>query len=81
MKHAKKTQTRSITMNLMQEDLARAHIRERLDRARAERRGRHLARAQKLARKAEQTAHAAKLHLARAQLSHPLPATPTTKPR
>ncbi len=53
-------------MNLMYEDLARAHSRERLDKARAERRGRHLARAQRLARQAERAAHAAKLHLARA---------------
>jgi hypothetical protein len=68
-------------MNLMQEDVARAYIRERLDRARAERRGRHLALARKLARKAEQAAHAATLHLARAQFSHPLPATSTTRPR
>jgi hypothetical protein len=61
-----KTQIRSITMNLMYEDLARAHSRERLDKARAERRSLHLARAQRLARQAERAAHAAKLHLARA---------------
>jgi hypothetical protein len=61
-----KTQIRSIIMNLMYEELARAHSRERLDQARAERRGHHLARAQRLARQAERAAHAAKLHLARA---------------
>jgi hypothetical protein len=61
-----KTQIRSIIMNLMYEELARAHSRERLNQARAERRGRHLARAQRLARQAERAAHAAKLHLARA---------------
>jgi hypothetical protein len=65
-KPATKTQTRSITMNLLYEDLARAHSRERLEQARAERLGRHLARAQRLARQAERAAQAAKLHLARA---------------
>jgi hypothetical protein len=53
-------------MNLLYEDLARAHSRERLEQARAERLGRHLARAQRLARQAERAAQAAKLHLARA---------------
>jgi hypothetical protein len=66
MNNTTKTQTRSTIMNLMYEDLARAHSRERLDMARAERRGRHLARAQRLARQAERAAYAAKLHLARA---------------
>jgi hypothetical protein len=66
MNNTTKTQTRSIIMNLMYEELARAHSRERLDQARADRRGRHLARAQRLARQAEQAARAAKLHLARA---------------
>lgn len=68
-------------MNLMHEDLAREQIRERLDRARAERRGRHLALAQKHARQAERAARAARLHLARAQFSNPLPATSTTWPK
>ncbi|HYJ69923.1 MAG TPA: hypothetical protein VEX15_19895 [Nocardioidaceae bacterium] len=53
-------------MNLMYEELARAHSRERLDNARAERRSLHLARARRLARRAERSAQAAKLHLARA---------------
>jgi hypothetical protein len=66
MKQNTKTHTRSKIMNLMHEDLARAHTRERLDKARAERQGWHLARAQRLARQAERAAHAAKLHLARA---------------
>ena len=68
-------------MNHMHEDLARAYIRERLDRARAERQGRYLALAEKRSRQAEQAAHAAKLHLARARLSHPLSATSSTRPR
>lgn len=66
MNHTTKSQTRSIIMNLMHEDLARAHTRERLDKARAQRRSHHLAQAQRLARQAERAAHAAKLHLARA---------------
>jgi hypothetical protein len=69
MKHTTKTQTRSSIMNLLYEDLARAHSRERLEHAAAERRGRHLARAQRLARQADRAvrkAQAAKLRLARA---------------
>ncbi|MGI8613361.1 MAG: hypothetical protein ACR2KL_05370 [Nocardioidaceae bacterium] len=53
-------------MNTLHEDLARAHSRERLRRARSMRQGHHLARAQRLARRAERAAHAAKLHLSRA---------------
>jgi hypothetical protein len=56
-------------MNLLHEDLARAHSRERLANARDERRGLHLARAQRLARQADRAARkarAAKLRLARA---------------
>ena len=62
MKKTTKTQTRSSIMNLLYEDLARAHSRERLAQARADRRVRHLARAQRLARQAERGAHAAKIH-------------------
>ena len=65
MKQTTKTQTRSSIMNLLYEDLARAHSRERLDKARAERRSLHMARAQRLARQAERAAHAAERHLAR----------------
>jgi len=66
MRQTTSTQIRSIIMNLLYEDLARAHSRERLAQAEAERRGRYLARAQRLSRRAERAAHAAKLHLARA---------------
>ena len=51
-------------MNL--EDLARAHSRERLRLAHNERRGHQLATAQRLARRAERAADAARLHQARA---------------
>ncbi len=57
---------RSITMNLIHEDMARAHTRERLRRAHDERRGHRLATAQRLARRAEKAAEAARLHQARA---------------
>ena len=52
-------------MNLMQEDLARAHSRERLERARAAKQADRVARGVRLARRAERTAYAVKLHLAR----------------
>ena len=51
---------------LMHEDLARAHMAERLGEAQAMRRGHQLARARRLSRKAEQAAHKARLALARA---------------
>ncbi len=57
---------RSTTMNLMYEELARAHSRERLERAQQARRGHELSRAQRMARKAEKAASQARLHLARA---------------
>lgn len=52
-------------MNLMYEDLARAHSRERLEQARHARQADHLYRHQRLARRAERAANAVKLHLAR----------------
>ena len=60
------THTRSIQMQTMYEDLARAQYRERLQQARSERRAYQLLRAQRLARRAEKAAHRARLHLARA---------------
>lgn len=57
--------TRSHTMNLMYEELARAHSRELLREAHERRQGYHLAAAQRLARRAERASRAAKLHLAR----------------
>lgn len=51
--------------NLMHEELARAQSLERLERAHHQRRGHQLARAQRLARRAERTAHEARLQLAR----------------
>ena len=53
-------------MNLMHEDLARAHMRARLDEAREMRRGNQLRRAQRLARRAERATQQARLLLARA---------------
>ena len=58
--------TRSNTMNLMNENLARAQMRARLGEAHNLRRGHQLARARRLSRKAEQAAQQARLALARA---------------
>ena len=57
--------SQGLDMNLMYEDLARAHSRERLERARHARQADHLHRHQRLARRAERAANAVKLHLAR----------------
>ncbi|MFT4287472.1 hypothetical protein [Nocardioides sp.] len=57
---------RSITMNLIYEELARAHQAARLGEAQEQRRGRALARARRLSRKAELAAQQARLALARA---------------
>jgi hypothetical protein len=56
---------RSKKMNLMNEDLARAHMSERLGEAQQSRRGRRLAMARRLSRRAERAAHEARLALAR----------------
>lgn len=60
------TLTRSTEMNLIQEDLARAHIDARLSEARELRRSYQLRRAQRLARRAERATQQARLLLARA---------------
>jgi hypothetical protein len=52
-------------MNLMYEDLARAHLAERLGEARQARRGHRLATARRLSRRAERAALQARLALAR----------------
>ncbi|HEY0902953.1 MAG TPA: hypothetical protein VGE14_03610 [Marmoricola sp.] len=52
-------------MNLISENLARAHVESRLEEARIARRGRQLAAARRLSRKAERAAAAARLALAR----------------
>ncbi len=52
-------------MNLMQEELARAHIDARLEQARELRRGVHMRRAQRVARRAERVSQQARLLLAR----------------
>ncbi len=52
-------------MNLLHEDLARAHSRALLADTAASRQGRELALARKLARRAERNAMRARLHLAR----------------
>jgi hypothetical protein len=56
---------RSTTMNSLAEDLARAHMSSRLQQARMSRRGRELAAARRLSRKAERAAAQARLALAR----------------
>ncbi|MBA2739458.1 MAG: hypothetical protein H0U47_07330 [Nocardioidaceae bacterium] len=56
---------RSRSMNLLYEDLARAHSRQLLATAAERRRGHELALAQRLARRAERNAMRARLHLAR----------------
>ena len=58
--------TRSIEMNLMNENLARAQMSARLGEAQQARRGHQLIRARRLSRKAEQAAQQARLALARA---------------
>ena len=56
---------RSKKMNLMHEDLARAHMAERLGEARERRRGHQLVLARRLSRRAERAAAQARLALAR----------------
>jgi hypothetical protein len=56
---------RSTEMNLIQEDLARAHIEARLRQARELRRGHQLSRARRLVVKAERASQQARLLLAR----------------
>lgn len=58
-------QNRSTEMYLMEENLARAQMSERLGEAQQLRRGHQLARARRLSRKAEQAAQQARLALAR----------------
>ena len=61
----KTTIDRSKKMNFLAEDLARAHMRARLEQARMARRGQQLAAARRLSRKAERAAAQARLALAR----------------
>ena len=56
---------RSNEMNLMHEDLARAHMSERLGEARNLRRGNQLVLARRLSRRAERAAQQARLAFAR----------------
>ena len=56
---------RSTTMNLMHEELARAHTSARLGEARQRRRGHQLVRARRLSRRAERAAQEARLAIAR----------------
>jgi hypothetical protein len=56
---------RSRKMNLIQEDLARAHMSVRLGEAHERRRGHQLALARRLSRRAERAADRARLALAR----------------
>ena len=57
---------RSNEMNLLNEDMARAHMAARLGEAQESRRGHQLVRARRLGRKAELAAQQARLALARA---------------
>jgi hypothetical protein len=59
------TTNRSTKMNLIHEDLARAHIASRLSEAQELRRGRQVALARRLSRRAERAAQQARLALAR----------------
>ncbi|HSE56230.1 MAG: hypothetical protein ACM3XQ_05250 [Nocardioidaceae bacterium] len=59
------TPNRSSKMNLMNEDLARAHIAQRLGEAQDLRLGHQIARARRLSRRAERAAQQARLALAR----------------
>jgi len=61
----KTTQTRSDTMNLIHENLARAQHSARLGEAHQRQRGHDLARARRLSRKAERAAQQARLALGR----------------
>jgi hypothetical protein len=56
---------RSKKMSFLAEDLARAHLRSRLEEAQTSRRGHQLAAARRLSRKAERAAAQARLALAR----------------
>ena len=56
---------RSTTMSFLAEDLARAHMRSRLEQAQMARRAHQLAAARRLSRKAERAAAQARLALAR----------------
>lgn len=58
-------ENRGQQMNLMNEDLARAHCRERLQQAHSARRATSVARSVRLARRAERATRAVKLQLAR----------------
>ena len=59
-------ENRSIEVNTMHEDLARAHMSARLGEAQELRAGHQLARARRLSRRAERAAQQARLALARA---------------
>lgn len=56
---------RRMKMSLINEDLARAHISQRLDEAQQQRRGHQLVLARRLSRRAERAAQQARLALAR----------------
>ena len=58
---------RSIKMNLMHEDLARAHMQARLDEAREWQRSREMNNARRSARKAERASRRARMELAAAR--------------
>jgi hypothetical protein len=60
-----KSLIRRIKMNTMHEDLARAHMSARLGEAQQMRRGRQLAMARRLSRRAERAAQQARLVVAR----------------
>jgi hypothetical protein len=59
------TPMRSTKMNLMNEDLARAHLAQRLGEADEQRLGSRISRARRLSRRAERAAQQARLAIAR----------------
>ena len=63
--HPPPHRNRSNVMNLMHEDLARAHSARRLAEAHSQRRGHHVVAVRRLSRRAERAASAARLAAAR----------------
>ena len=63
--HTNTHTNRSTVMNLMYEDLARAHMSRRLAEAQSYRRGHHVVVARRLSRRAERAAQQARLAAAR----------------
>jgi hypothetical protein len=67
MNDTERHKNRRREMNLMYEDLARAHTAERLGEAQQQRRGHQLSAARRLSRRAERATQQSRLALARVQ--------------